>query len=312
MPVAAFILAGMRRNVALLGFVGAVFVLGAILSPPVFLLGQALAENWPGFQPVAEHPFPRYVSRITMALAVFGLFLLMRIIHVRPRDVGISVPDWKNLARGMALALVVLGAFVAVAFLADARYWRANTTMGRIGVVAASALATAMVVAPLEELVFRGVFFGLLRQGNRWIAALVISSGVFALVHFLHRPGDIGPVGWASGFDVLARMFVPDSTNAIWITQLLNLSICGGILAWTYQRTGTLWFSIGLHAGWIFWLKLANSVTRVTADDATLWGTRKLVDGWGATVALLLTAALVPIITRTHETPASKTTARLG
>ena len=61
------------------------------------------------------------------------------------------------------------------------------------------------------------------------------------------------------------------------------------ILALAYQRTGTLYFSIGLHAGWIFWLKSYGFLTNSQAEAGTwFWGTAKLVDGWLALIVLTL------------------------
>ncbi len=53
------------------------------------------------------------------------------------------------------------------------------------------------------------------------------------------------------------------------------------VLRWAYQRTGALYFSIGLHAGWIFWLKSYKLVTQpAVGANSTLWGTDNLIDGW--------------------------------
>jgi membrane protease YdiL (CAAX protease family) len=292
----------MRRDVMLLGFVAGVFLLAALLSPPVYWAGEWAAQRWPKALSFADQPFSRYVSRIAMAAAIVGLIPLARALRARPADVGISRPQFGRLLRGLILALFVLGAFVTLAFAFDARSWRPNVGGGRIAKSALMAAAGAVIAAPVEELIFRGVLFGMLRRQNRWKAALIISSAIFALVHFLHKPGGIESVRWFSGFETLARMAMPQPSEQ-WLAQAANLALCGAILAWAYQRTGTLWFSIGLHAGWIFWLKLANTVTLSSAAQAPLWGTRKVVDGWGATVALAVTALLVPWLARADRNP---------
>ena len=154
------------------------------------------------------------------------------------------------------------------------------------------------VVAVLEETIFRGALFGALRKAYRWTTALVISSAVYALLHFFERPSALTEVGWASGFELLPRMargFV--DVHSV-MPGFFNLTLAGVILGLAYQRFGNLYFSIGLHAGWIFWLKSYSFLTRPTATANTwLWGTRKLVDGWLALVVLLLVLLLVSRLT---------------
>jgi hypothetical protein len=71
------------------------------------------------------------------------------------------------------------------------------------------------------------------------------------------------------------------------VPGFLNLLLAGLMLGRAYQCTRTLWFSFGLHAGWIFWLKLYGSVTQPrTLGPSWFWGSPKLIDGWAALVVL--------------------------
>lgn len=81
-----------------------------------------------------------------------------------------------------------------------------------------SAVGVAVVMAPLaEEVFFRGFLYAGLR--DRWglTAGILASSVIFGLVHL--TPGVILPI-----------------------------VLMGGIFAWLYQATGTLWAPILLHA----------------------------------------------------------------
>ena len=67
--------------------------------------------------------------------------------------------------------------------------------------------------------------------------------------------------------------------------------LAGILLGLAYQRTGNLYFSIGIHAGWIFVLKLYTTFTvPVSTTPSSFWGTGKLIDGW---VAFLVLVALL-------------------
>jgi hypothetical protein len=63
-----------------------------------------------------------------------------------------------------------------------------------------------------------------------------------------------------------------------------------------------LWFSIGLHAGWIFWLKSYGILTREAAGANTwFWGTSRLINGW---FALFVLGAALLILRRLLGRPA--------
>ena len=86
----------------------------------------------------------------------------------------------------------------------------------------------AVVLAPLyEELLFRRVLFGRLWEAGWPVLGLILSSLVFALVHEL--PGLNGKPA--------------DST----LFLILVYTGMGGIFAWVYRRTGTLWAAIAAH-----------------------------------------------------------------
>ena len=79
----------------------------------------------------------------------------------------------------------------------------------------------------------------------------------------------------------------------------LSLTLAGVILGLAYQWTGDLSASIGIHAGWIFWLKFYGFATRRAPDvDPWFWGTGKLVDGWLAFAALVVVLSIILLARR--------------
>ena len=52
------------------------------------------------------------------------------------------------------------------------------------------------------------------------------------------------------------------------MTDFATLFVIGMILAWARLRTGSLWFPIGLHAGWIFAFKGYNLFYREVPSHA--------------------------------------------
>ena len=79
-----------------------------------------------------------------------------------------------------------------------------------------------VVVAPFsEEIFFRGFMFTGLRRRLPFIVAALISASIWGLFHFT------GAGSWG---------------------VVLQLSVFGVILAWLYERTGSIWPTIGVHA----------------------------------------------------------------
>jgi uncharacterized protein len=96
---------------------------------------------------------------------------------------------------------------------------------GQLGLLVV--LFLAAVSAPLaEELFFRGFIFGLYRGHLALWLRYVISSGVFAAAHVM-----------------------PNRMNLAQMAGLaIGIFVLGSILAWTYQRTGSLYPGMLAHA----------------------------------------------------------------
>lgn len=81
-----------------------------------------------------------------------------------------------------------------------------------------SVVFMAVILAPIaEEVIFRGYFYGVIRRYSGRVPAIAISSLLFAAIH-VHLP------------------------------SLLGLGILAVILCLLYERTGSLWAPITMHA----------------------------------------------------------------
>jgi hypothetical protein len=112
---------------------------------------------------------------------------------------------------------------------------------------------------------------------------------IYALVHFLQRAELVGAVHWYSGLFLLPQMLSGFIDVRVLIPTFFNLTLVGILLGLAYQRTNALYFSIGMHAGWIFWLKTYGAFTAPNPKAMLwLWGSGRLIDGWLATVVLMV------------------------
>ena len=297
----------MRPLRALGIYIFVVFVGGALVAPWLYWLTQSFA---PSFPHLANSPFHRFVNRSLLGLALIGLWPLLRNLGFRScRGIGLVRPGghWQRLAAGAALGFGSLAIVALTALAAGARALTENP--GHAAQKILGAVLTALTVAVLEEILFRGALFGALRTAFNWILALVLSSAVYALVHFRENASLTGPVLWYSGLELLPRMFRGFANWQELVPGFFNLTLAGALLALAYQRTGNLYFSIGLHAGWIFWLKSYGIFThQVSGANAWIWGGAKMVDGWMALLVLasiLLLFLLAPFPERVQSPPSA-------
>ncbi|HSI80296.1 MAG TPA: CPBP family intramembrane glutamic endopeptidase [Solirubrobacterales bacterium] len=94
------------------------------------------------------------------------------------------------------------------------------------GVLGSIAAGFLIIVAAsvTEEVFFRGFVFAGLRSRMPFVVAASISAVIWALLHFN-----------------------PDNPAGSW-GVVVQLTVLGIALAWVYERTGSIWPSIGIHA----------------------------------------------------------------
>ncbi len=287
----------MRPLGLIIVFVIAVFLGGALLAPWLHALVASLAPHGEMFQKMAHQPFHRYVNRCLIFLTLIGLWPFLKALGVRSwGDVGLVRPggQWARLSWGFLLGLASLAVVVIGGALGGA--WQLSlehpiqTWISRL----ASAVLAAGVVAVMEEVVFRGGVYGALRKTMPWIAAVVVSGAFFGLLHFFRKPVSPSEIEWTSGFVILGRMLAGFTDWSALVPGFFNIALVGMLLAWGYQLTGNLYFSIGLHAGWIFWLKLFGFIcTPESSYNRWFLGSQTLTDGWFAVFTLLATALVL-------------------
>ena len=70
-------------------------------------------------------------------------------------------------------------------------------------------MAASLIIAFLEETLFRGAMLGTIKKHSSTIFAIVVTSLIYALVHFI-QPDielDSNTLSWASGFVLLKDAF---------------------------------------------------------------------------------------------------------
>ena len=154
---------------------------------------------------------------------------------------GLLARTSRKLADNLGLALKTLAAgLIAMYGLNELMYRLTRALVGnqtnlndlsvsaRIHAAPHTTLLIVIFLAPfVEEVLFRGLIFGGLRERSR-LTAYLVSCLLFAFLHVWQYSLGSGDIRY---FWLMLQYFAP-----------------GAVLAWAFEHSGTLWTSIALHA----------------------------------------------------------------
>ena len=270
----------------------ATVALGALLAPPLYWGGHWLASHgilsW-----LADTPFRKFFHRGLLVAALLLLWPTARWLQVSSvRALGLSPNPrrWNDLGAGFAAAFLMMVLLAAVLLALKVVALRNHAHAMDFVQIATS----AVVVAILEEWLFRGAILGLLaRSMNRWVA-LFATSVLFSILHFL-KPETVEPhsIHWLSGFALIPGAFAQFGEPWLVLGGFTTLFCMAWILGYCRFKTHSLWMAIGLHAGWVFGLMSFNKLTKRLMKETLPWFGGDLKVGIGSVAVVLLTGFLV-------------------
>lgn len=249
----------MKDAVRLLVYLLATLLIGALLAPPLFWAAQWLVAHG-SLTFLARFDFETFFHRSLLVAALILLWPFARSLSVRGlADLQIENNlrwrrDWTAGFILSAVPLLCCGAIMLatpIFSLRNAIDWPA----------VARVAAAAAVVPFIEEAFFRGLVLGILLKSGRRYLAILVTSALYSIIHFLKAPEHTSTnVAWTSGFNSIAHAFVQFSDPLLVAAGFTTLFLIGWILADARLRTRSLWLPIGLHAGWIFTAGAFNKI----------------------------------------------------
>ena len=296
----------MRAFLTVLGLIALSLLIAAVLAYPTWRLVEL----------VDDQPIHRVMHRIAMLCVLIGLIWIFRRWRLTDRKglgFGLSLKDfWLQLSGGVISgALIILPMLIILQLLevrvADPRV-EINATL--IATVIAKGLLTGFVVSVIEEIFFRALLFTAVERESGRLAAIVLTSLLYASVHFLggrlHVPAD--QLSWDAGFQVIGRMFIAYADPAALVDSFLALFAVGVLLALVRVRTGSVAACIGLHAAWVCALYYFEVTTQFNSASQASWmvGTYDNFVGWAAVVWMGVMAVIYVAVARTTRSPLTR------
>jgi hypothetical protein len=174
-----------------------------------------------------------------------------------------------------------------------------------LGTVAGAALA-GIFAGGLEETFFRGLLFKGVHDAGHPARAFLGVNLFFSALHFV-RPGQsyfLDGLDLFAGFRHLLTTFAPFGDPLAILPGLMGLWLIGIVLSYALLRTGKLYLTIGLHAGWIVALKSLRVFGDFRRNDlGWLFGASdpKIVSGVATFIGLLAVGVAVHFLTRNRS-----------
>jgi membrane protease YdiL (CAAX protease family) len=230
-----------------------VIILGAFLAAPLYWAGQAVAARGV-LTFLAKTDFQSFFNRGVLIAAIALLWPTVRWLQIGSvRELGLDLDDrrWRRCLAGFVIAGgLVLALGCVYVSLEIYRWKKENLPWGRLPQL----LLSAAVVSLLEEGVFRGGILGLFRRSFSARSAVLLTSIIFAAVHFL-KPDEemkLVHISWSSGFELLPHVFHQFTEPMQLLGGFTTILVLALMLGDVTVRTRSLWMAIGLHAGVVF------------------------------------------------------------
>ena len=296
------------------------FVFALLALAVTALLSPWAAVAWARF--IADHSawhlhpysFSRIFDRFFMISGI-GLFVVFRsYLKIGTlRDLGLKplADARRDVALGAALSVASMVVLIAAMSFGDIFTPFFRLSLSESLSRGASALLAAISVSIIEEIFFRGIFFKGLREDLGTVPGYLLAALFFSAIHFV-RPADeiilTHADPWA-GIRHLVNSFQPFLDPVAFLPGFVGLFLIGLVLCYAFERTGTLYLSIGLHGGWIFGLKTVRTFGDYARQDlGWLFGSSdpKIVSGVATWLGIALVGLIIHQLTikRTRLLPA--------
>jgi len=236
----------------------------------------------------------KLITRLTQAFLLLSIFPAMAYLKLNKEDLGFSAtPTFlKQVAQGFGIGLLTLMPvfimlyIIGIDIVDNSQPW----TVGFIAEKTILSLLLSLLIAVVEESVFRGMLLAGLKKHMPVVAAILISSAYFAALHFLDSKTEIAQQDFhlSSGFILLGEAFanVLNPKNA---SAFLSLLTVGAFLAvLRTQVKESLGLCMGCHAGWVWQIKMNGSLFNTDYNAEYLY----LVSSYNYVVGPLVTVWL--------------------
>jgi membrane protease YdiL (CAAX protease family) len=273
------------------------FIINAI-APLLVLLAATLTACVLGYLIALGLDDPsilrKLIIRLTQIFLLLSIFPAMAYLKLQKEDLGFTAKSvfLKQLPLGFGLGLITLMPIFIILYVFNidiidqAQPWTVGLATKKILL----SLLLALLIAVVEESVFRGILLAGLKKNMPVITAVLISSTYFAALHFLNSSTEVPrqEFNLFSGFILLGEAFA-NVLNPHNLSAFISLLMVGIFLAvLRTQVKESLGLCMGCHAGWVWQIKMNGSLFNTNFNSEYLY----LVSNYNYVVGPLVTGWL--------------------
>jgi membrane protease YdiL (CAAX protease family) len=212
-------------------------------------------------------PYSRVFDRVILVVLVVLLYRKRREFNLS-KIFGIINPKghWRLFALGLALSVGASALMLPFFIFSGDLSWNIREVSHYLTRVP-KVLLGAIITAFLEEFIFRGILFGELRNKLKQHWAILVTTLIYAMVHFIapNKGWEFPGYSLTVGFEYLG-VVVSGILNPQHFLPFIGLCFVGLVLIRAYVVTGSLVLSVGLHAGWILAVKSVFHLTALSPE----------------------------------------------
>jgi len=264
----------------------------------ILLISAVLA---PFLYTVLPYKFERIFNRIVMILSLAAVWFFLIGKKFSPKDYGLQ---WVRrdsrfyLMAGVLTGLSVLAVFSTVKVWVGQADWIRPEGLQFLSKFFA-ALGAGFLIAFIEEFFFRGFIYKTLCKW-RWpfVLSVVATSAFYAIIHFVsfEKPFVDSTPTIIDGLRLVAAPFLSLLQFSRYWPEALGLFLFGLILNHVSVKAGSLYPSIGLHAGCVLYVKSDALFLTFYEKERLIYASGKFYDGllgWGFLIVMGVVLSLL-------------------
>lgn len=261
--------------------------LSALISYPLYL------------QLDGSYSLEKISSKMTLLLLIISIYPLSQLCRFNSSCLGFKQENNSFTASlligfifGIGILLVALLPQIYLEIrLFDEAFSFSSFTLIRLITLS---LASGLLIGIIEETLFRGLLFKFIKNRSTPSYAIIISALFYAALHFLQSDITTTPSNATilTSFEIVASALT-NLTNPQIFDSFLALFTVGLLLAIVRNHTNSIAYCVGLHASWVFLIKITKAITDKNnlSEWAYLTGNYDgiiglLVSGWLSIVIL--------------------------
>ena len=241
-----------------------------------------------------------------MLVGLAGLYFLLKPLNLNNKTaLGYALPKRQfifNVMSGIGLGILIMVPLFVCLFLLDIRLFKSDIALNLTDWISIlfKVLLSGVLIGLIEETFFRGALYSAINRHSGLWSAIVLSSLLYALLHFVDTDLKIPEeeLNWFSGLLLLSHSFEQFLDPGKIFDSFIALIFVGVFL--TLVRVGSkgIALCIGIHAGWVVTIKTVKKIsyTDTNASFAYLVGDYDHVIGMLATIWLVFLSIITYFI----------------